>query len=55
MERSGMRWTAAMAEAMLKLRATFLSDDFDEYWQFHVQRDQQRLHSLRWKPALPSS
>jgi hypothetical protein len=43
-ERSGMRWTPTMAEAMLKLRAIYLSGHLDTYWQFHVQQDQQRLH-----------
>ncbi|MFZ0664170.1 MAG: hypothetical protein WAM97_00330 [Acidimicrobiales bacterium] len=43
-ERSGMRWTPDMAEAMLRLRATYLSGDLDDYWAFHVQQDQQRLH-----------
>lgn len=31
MERSGVRWTPAMAEAILKLRAVHLSDDFAAY------------------------
>jgi hypothetical protein len=44
MERSGMRWTERMAEAMLRLRAVHLSGDFDEYWDFHVRQDQLRLH-----------
>jgi hypothetical protein len=44
MERSGMRWTPAMAEAMLRLRATYLSGDFEEYWDFHVRQDQRRLY-----------
>jgi len=44
MERSGMRWTEAMAEAIVKLRAIYLSGDFDAYWPFHIQKDQQRLH-----------
>jgi hypothetical protein len=35
-ERSGMRWTPTMAEAMLKLRAVYLSDDADAYWDWHV-------------------
>jgi hypothetical protein len=48
MERSGMRWTEAMAEALVKLRAIFLSGDFDLYWNFHIQQDQQRLYSARW-------
>lgn len=44
MERSGMRWTPPMAEAMLRLRATHLSGDFEGYWDFHVTKDQQRLY-----------
>jgi hypothetical protein len=44
MERSGMRWTPEMAEAMLRLRAIYLSGDFDEYWEFHVLQDQKRLY-----------
>jgi hypothetical protein len=44
MERSGMRWSEPMAEAMLSLRATYLSGDFEAYWDWHVIRDQQRLH-----------
>jgi hypothetical protein len=43
MERSGMRWTPTMAEAMLQLRATYLSGDFEEYWAYHVQQEQARL------------
>jgi hypothetical protein len=44
MERSGMRWTEAMAESIVKLRAAYLSGDFDAYWQFHIRKDQERLH-----------
>lgn len=52
MERSGMRWTEAMAEALVKLRAIFLSGDFDRYWDFHIQQDQQRLYPARWTVVL---
>ena len=46
-----MRWTEDSAEAMLKLRATYLSGDFEEYWRFHVKRDQERLHpAAAWWP-----
>jgi hypothetical protein len=44
MERSGLRWTEALAEAILKLRAIYLSGHFDSCWSFHIERDQQRLH-----------
>ena len=43
MERSGMRWTPEMAEAVLQLRATDRSGDFDAYWSFHEAQDQERL------------
>ena len=42
-ERSGMRWSPEMAEAMLKLRAVYLSGDYDAYWEWHIQQDQNRL------------
>jgi hypothetical protein len=44
MERSGMRWTPPMAEAVLRLRAAYLSDHFEEYWRYHVDQDQHRLY-----------
>lgn len=44
MERSGMRWTEQMAEAIVQLRAIYLSADFDAYWEFHIQQDQRRLY-----------
>src|SRR5438874_2501125 len=49
MERSGMRWTEAMAEAIVKLRAIYLSGDFDQYCPFHIHKDQERQHpASRW-------
>jgi hypothetical protein len=44
MERSGMRWTEPMAEAIVQLRAIYLSGDFDAYWEFHIEQDQHRLY-----------
>jgi hypothetical protein len=52
MERSGMRWTEQMAEAIVQLRAIYLSGDFDAYWSFHVEKDQQRLHPNNWSVVL---
>src|SRR5450759_697123 len=48
MERSGMRWTEQMAEAIAQLRAIYLSGDFDCYWQFHIEQDQRRLYPAVW-------
>jgi len=52
MERSGMRWTEEMAEAIVQLRAIYLSGDFDRYWSFHIEKDQQRLHPGNWSVVL---
>ena len=52
MERSGMRWTEEMAEAIVQLRAIYLSGDFDRYWAFHIAKDQQRLHPGHWSVVL---
>jgi hypothetical protein len=53
MERSGMRWTPPMAEAVLQLRAVYLSDHFEEYWRYHVDEDQKRLfHSAKWRKLV---
>jgi hypothetical protein len=56
MERSGMRWALdtenATSEPMLRMRAVYLSGDFDEYWQFHLRRERDRLYPLgRWVTA----
>jgi hypothetical protein len=29
-----------MAEAIVQLRAIYLSGDFDAYWEFHIEQDQ---------------
>ena len=52
MERSGMKWSSDGAEAMVKMRAVYLSKDFDEYWDWHIAQDQERLYpKARWKPV----
>jgi hypothetical protein len=53
MERSGMRWSRKMAEAMVKMRALYLSGDFEEYWDYHIIQDQRRLYPTnRWVPIV---
>ena len=48
-ECSGMRWTMAGAEAMLKVRAVERSGDLDEYWRFHREAENQRLYGRQWE------
>lgn len=44
MERSGMRWSLAGGEALLRLRAAYLSDDLPEYLRYHFDSEQTRLY-----------
>jgi len=44
MERSGMRWVLDGAQAMLGLRSIHLSGLWEEFIQFRIQRERQRLY-----------
>jgi hypothetical protein len=44
MERSGMRWKEAGAQAMLDLRAVHLNGEWDDFWRFRMQREHERLY-----------
>ena len=44
MEGCGMRWSVDGAEAMLRLRSVYLSDDWQDYWSYHTQAEGRRLH-----------
>ena len=48
-ERPGMRWkaTTGTPEAMLQMRAIYLSDDLEEYWAYHIRQEQARLYGKR--------
>ena len=41
---TGAHWGLAGAEAILRLRAMTDNGDFQLYWQFHLQREHQRLY-----------
>jgi hypothetical protein len=55
MERTGARWSLPGAEAVLRLRALRASGDFDDYWAFHLEREQQRNHLARYADGAPPS
>jgi len=60
MDRTGARWSLAGAEAVLRLRALRASDDFDDYWRFHLARENERNHAAHYANAeipdpLPTS
>lgn len=44
MEQTGMRWTVRGAQAMLHLRATYLNDQWDEFIEDRIEREQTRLY-----------
>jgi hypothetical protein len=52
MEGSGMRWTVAGAEGVLKIRAVHLNGDWTPFWQFHMKQETQRRFAVcRWTPV----
>lgn len=51
----GARWSTKGAEAILLLRATVLSGDFDAYWAFHEQQVFQRTHESKYRGAIPNT
>jgi len=46
MEGSGMLWSMDGAEAMLKLRAVFLDELWDDFWAFRSKSEKDRLYAL---------
>lgn len=44
MEGCGMRWSLEGAEAMLRLRSVYLSEDWEDYWQYHTAVERERVH-----------
>lgn len=55
MGRTGARWSLTGAEAILRLRALKTSADFDDYWQFHLAKEHERIHQSRYADgAVPN-
>jgi hypothetical protein len=44
MERSGMRWTKAGAQAMLDVRSEYLNGDWDSFHQFRIQHETKQIY-----------
>ena len=47
MERSGMRWTIESAQAMRDMRSTYLNGDWDDFMQYRIAQETQRLYPHR--------
>jgi hypothetical protein len=54
LERTGMSWTLAGAQAMLELRCAHISEQWKEFMTFHIEREIRRVHPYRQTlTALP--
>ena len=52
MDITGARWGLGGAEAILKLRALISNGDFDDYWNYHLRQEHQRIHQARYRDNL---
>ena len=52
MDITGARWGLEGAEAILKLRAVIATGDFDAYWRFHLRREHERIHHVKYRDSL---
>ena len=56
MDITGARWGLDGAEAVLKLRALISNGDFAEYWLYHLEQEQLRVHHARYADgSLPKA
>ena len=51
MDGTGMKWKLDGARAMLWTRALYLNDEWDEFVEFRIQREQQQLYSAKCQPS----
>jgi len=51
MDITGARWGLEGAEAVLKLRALIATGDFENYWRFHLRREHERIHHVRYRDS----
>lgn len=45
MERSGMRWTIEGATSVLKLRAAYLNQHWDQFIEHHIKTEQNQIYA----------
>ncbi|NRB07152.1 MAG: ISKra4 family transposase, partial [Richelia sp.] len=49
---TGARWTMRGAEAVLPLGSLYISGDWHEYWQFHLQQEHKRNHLALYSSGI---
>ena len=52
MDITGARWGIDGAEAVLKLRALISNGDLDDYWDWHLEQEQRRIHHTRYTDSV---
>jgi len=55
MDITGAVWRLNSAEAVLRLRAIRASGDFEDYWQYHLEREHERNHASHYRNGLVPS
>ena len=53
MDLSGARLTMKGAEAVFPLGSLYISGDWDEYWQFHLQQEHKSNHLALYSSGIP--
>jgi hypothetical protein len=51
MDITGARWGLDGAEAILQLRALTTNGDFDRYWHYHLRKEHEHVHHVRYHDA----
>jgi len=51
MDITGARWGLEGAEAVLKLRALIATGNFEDYWRFHLRREHERIHHVKYRES----
>ncbi len=51
MEKTGMRWKYKGAQAILSIRATYINDDLNDYWNYYMEKEKNRLYGNLTKCA----
>ena len=52
MEQSGMRWSIAGAQAVLKQRAVVKNGDWNDFWNFYIDSERNRLYPTVYQRAI---
>ncbi len=47
MEQTGMRWTVQGAQSMLNLRSTYINGDWDDFHEYRIRIEQDRLYGKK--------